>query len=200
VRTTSILLLGFAVAFAAGCQSTQSCLPLEEQITALNKKNKQLANQLEQANAANKQLNKQIQVLSGLPEGAKPQELYGLQSVKIGQYTNLYDKDKDGKKEKLIVYIQPIDHDGDAVKAIGAVDVQLLDLNKEPDQALLGEWHIKPGELQKLWFAGLISTNFRLTFDIADKLDKFETPLTVKVTFTDYLTGKAFWPQKVIKP
>ncbi|GAI66166.1 unnamed protein product, partial [marine sediment metagenome] len=32
------------------------------------------------------------------------------------------------------------------------------------------------------------------------KIDEFEEPLTVKVTFTDYLAGKVFTEQKVIKP
>jgi hypothetical protein len=37
-------------------------------------------------------------------------------------------------------------------------------------------------------------------FDIADKVDDFTEPFTVKVTFTDYLTGKIFNEQRAIKP
>ncbi|GAH67953.1 unnamed protein product, partial [marine sediment metagenome] len=55
-------------------------------------------------------------------------------------------------------------------------------------------------ELKKLWFATLITINYRLTFDVADKITGDEEALTVKVTFTDYLTGKVFTEQKVIKP
>ena len=35
---------------------------------------------------------------------------------------------------------------------------------------------------------------------VADKIDEFEGPLTLNVSFTDYLTGKVFKEQKVIKP
>ena len=185
--------------FAGGCESTNSKIPLVEQIQTLKEEKKQLISQIERFKAGNEQLKKQIQVLSGLPED-KLEGLYKLQKIKIGRYTNLYDKDKDGKKEKLIVYIQPIDEEGDIVKAAGAVDVQLWDLNKEAGQALLGQWHVKPDELKKLWFATIITINYRLTFDVADKIDKFEEPLTVRVTFTDYLSGKVFKEQKVIKP
>ena len=39
-----------------------------------------------------------------------------------------------------------------------------------------------------------------MTFDVGDVVDKFESPLTVKMTLTDYMTGKVFKEQKVIKP
>ena len=188
------------LAFIAGCQNTGKKPTLAEQIQQLKKENTQLTRQIEQSANENKQLKKQIQVLSDLPEQARAENLYRLQRIEVTRYTNFYDKDKDGQKEKLIVYIQPFDEDGDIVKATGAVDVQLWDLNKEADQALLGQWHVTPAQLKKLWFATLITINYRLTFDVAGKIDDFEKPLTVKVTFTDYLTGKVFGEQKVIKP
>jgi len=78
--------------------------------------------------------------------------------------------------------------------------VQLWDLNRQDGQALLGQWHIEPNELKKLWFATLITINYRLTFDVADKIEDAEGPLTVKVAFTDYLSGRVFNEQRVIKP
>jgi len=191
----------FCLCFAAGCESTNSkIIPLAKQIQTLRKEKTQLTRQIEQSRAENEQLKKQLQVLADLPPEVKLENLYDLQKIKITRYTNLYDKDKDGRKETLIVYIQPIDENGDIIKATGAVDVQLWDLNKENGQALLGQWHVEPGQLKKLWFATFITINYRLTFDTADKIDRFEEPLTVKVTFTDYLTGKVFKEQKVIKP
>ncbi len=191
----------FCLYFIAGCENANSIkTPLVEQIGNLTEQKTQLENQLEQTRAENKQLKKQMHVLSGLPEQVKGENLYRLEKIEIGRYTGFFDKDKDGEKEKRIVYIQPIDEEGDIVKTTGAVDVQLWDLNKEEGQALLGQWHVEPGELKKLWFATLITINYRLTFDIADKVKSFDEPLTVKVTFTDYLSGKVFKEQKVIKP
>ena len=182
---------------AAGCESDNSTTG---QISTLRKEKKQLTRQLEQSDSQNKQLKKQLQTLAGLPDDVRLENLYNLQTVKVSRYTNFYDKDKDGQKEKLIVYIQPTDEQGDIVKATGNVDIQLWDLNKDNGQALLGQWQVKPDELKELWFASIVSVNYRLTFDIADKITEFEEPLTVKVTFTDYLTGKVFKEQRVIKP
>lgn len=188
--------------FVAGCENANSQQSLlVEQIGNLTEQNKQLENQLEQTRAENKQLITQIQVLSGLPEEVKGENLYRLQNIKIGKYTGFFDKDDDGTKEKLIVYIQPLDEEGDIIKATGDMDVQLWDLDSsEADQALLGQWHVEPGELKKLWFATLVTINYRLTFDIADKVKSFDKPLTVRVNFTDYLSGKVFKEQNVIDP
>ena len=182
---------------AAGCESDNSTT---KQINTLREEGKQLTRQIEQSESQNKQLKKQLQTLAGLPDDVRLENLYNLQTVKVGRYTNFYDKDKDGQKEKLIVYIQPTDEQGDIVKATGNVDIQLWDLNKDNGQALLSQWQVKPDELKELWFASIVSVNYRLTFDIADKITEFEEPLTVKVTFTDYLAGKVFKEQRVIKP
>jgi hypothetical protein len=191
---------GCLLAFSAGCENGPAgAWSVREQIDTLREEKAQLTYELERAESRNERLERQIEVLSGLPEN-KLEGLYELQRVKVTRYTNLYDKDKDGQYEKLIVYIQPIDEEGDIVKATGAVDVQLWDLNREQDEALVGQWHVGPEELKELWFATIIITNYRLTFDVADKIEEFKEPLTVKVTFTDYLSGKVFKEQRVIKP
>ena len=187
------------LALVQGCESNGKPNILDEQIQILREESKQLTHQLELAKNGTKQLKKQLHLLTGLPED-KFENLYSLQKIKITRYTNLYDKDKDGKREKLIVYIQPIDEDDDIVKATGAVDVQLWDLNKKSDKAMVGQWHVAPTELKKLWLASLISINYRLIFDVAEEVIDSEEDLTVKVTFTDYLTGKVFKEQKTIKP
>lgn len=200
MRIVTITLVGFLLVIAAGCENGNSREFLKEKIKTLRQEKAELKSQVEQSESEIEQLKGQVQVLSDLPAEVRLEDLYDLQKVKITRYTNLYDKDKDGKKEKLIVYIQPIDEEGDIVKATGAVDVQLWDLNKEDGQALLGQWQVTPSELKKVWFATLITINYRLIFDVADKITGDEEALVVKVTFTDYITGKVFKEQKVIKP
>ena len=199
--TLYAILAGCLLTFLPGCANAGSRRALlTKKINTLRQEKTELTYQIKQSKEENKQLSKQIEVLAGLKPGVKLENLYDLQRIKITRYTNLYDKDKDGTKETLIVYIQPTDEEGDVVKATGAVDVQLWDLNKKEGEALLGQWHVGPNELKKLWFATIITINYRLTFEIADKIDEFEEPLTVKVTFTDYLAGKVFKEQRVIKP
>jgi len=189
------------LAFVAGCDSSYTESPLQERVETLTIQQQQLESQLEQSTIENEQLQKQIHTLSGLPEQLKGENLYNLLNIEIGKYTGFFDKDKDGTKEKLIVYIEPIDEQGDVIKAAADVEVELWDLNKTDGNALLAKWPpVKPDELKNLWFDSMLKVNYRLTFDIADKVESFDEPLTVKVTFTDYLSGKVFKKQKVINP
>jgi hypothetical protein len=184
--------------FTVGCEEARM-LPPEQQVRVLRQENRQLQDQLQQAKLEDEQLKKQVQVISGLPKD-RFDSLYDLKEVKLTRYTNIYDKDKDGRKKMLIVYIQPLDAEDNKIKAGGAVDVQLWDLSKESDKAMLAKWHVEPNELKKLWFDTVLTSNYRLAFDVNDIVKSFDKPLTVKVTFTDYLSGKVFEEQKVIKP
>ena len=183
----------------AGCEETRKD-PFAAQIQVLREEKQELQKEVEGAEAEIAELPRRIGVLSGLRGEVKPEDVYEVQRIKITRYTNLYDKDKDGTLEKLIVYVQPIDDEGDVIKAGGSLDVQLWDLNKEGDEALLGQWHVGAEEVRKQWYTTIMKVNYRLKFNVSDKIKSFDEPLTVKVTFTDYLSGRVFKEQKVIKP
>lgn len=183
-----------------GCQDARQKETMAARIEELTQEKAQLQEQVTQTQAENQRLKEQVQVLSGLPEEAKIETIRRLESVKIGRFSGFYDKDKDGKKEKLIVYVEPTDQQGDRIKAAGTVDVQLWDLDKPQSDALLGQWHVPAEKLAREWFDTLLSTNYRCMFDIAGKVTDFSESLTVKITFTDYLTGRTFTDQTAIKP
>ena len=199
----SVLMSCLAGAFfiaLAGCSGPDRELPLVDQIAALKDANAELAKQIEAGESEKAKLEKRIEVLSGLPADVKGEKLYVIERVKITKLTNLYDKDKDGAKEKLIVYLQPTDREGDVFKAPGAVDVELWDLEGEAADAKVGDWQVGAEELRKLWFSAIMGANYRLTFDVGGKVKDEAEPLTVKVAFTDLLTGKVFKEQHVIEP
>ena len=196
-----VLCLTVLLHLVTGCRTAGTKKPAPaDQIERPTLRETQLEGEIKQLKAANEELKKQIEVLSGVNPEERGKSIYDLQKVNISRYTDFYDKDKDGKKEKLIVYVQPIDEEGDIVKVAGTVDIQLWDLNKADGEAQLAQWRVEPAELKKLWFAALMSTYYRLTFDIADIVQDFKEPLTVKLTFTDYLTGKVYQAQKAIEP
>ncbi len=189
----------FVLIFAFGCESPgtrEKSSPLQQ----LTEQKADLQKQLEQARTENDRLKKQVSTLSGLPVDKRADAVYHLQAVKIGRFTNLFDKDKNGTKETLIVYVQPIDETGDSIKAAGAVDVQLWDLNKKESEALLAQWRAEPNEIKELWFDSIVASSYRLTFDVSAVVEKAENELTVKIAFTDYLSGRTFTDQKAVRP
>jgi len=200
VKNQTLIFIFCTLIFIAGCESTDANKNLLERIDELKGENRELAEQVQIFGNESDQLKLQVQILSGMDSETRLENLYDLEAVAIGDYTNLYDKDEDGAKEKLIVYIEPMDDEGDIIKASGSVEVQLWDLGMAENKAMLGNWLVEPGELKKLWFAAVLGQNYRLSFDISEMVDKFDRALTVKVKFTDYLSGKVFIEQKVIKP
>lgn len=193
MQKLTILAAVFLVIAAAGCQG-----PADKEL-AVNETSI-LRSQLKESKREVKQLRRQLKVVAELRKETNLEDLYDLQAVKIGRYTNIYDKDKDGIKETLIVYLKPLDQAGDIIKAAGAVDVELWDLSRSQAEALLGKWRVTAQEMRELWFATVVTTNYRLTFDVSDRIDSFENPFTVTIVFTDYLTGKVFKEQRPINP
>ena len=187
----------FCLLLIAGCQKSNETRPLLLKVEQLTQEKTRLQEDLTQSKSKNEQLKEQLQVLSGLPKNVRIDSLYHLQSVRIHRYTNLLDEDKDGKMDKLVVYLQPIDDQGDIIKAAGTVKVQLWDLNQPSGEALLGQWNVGADELKKHWVTFLV-TDYRLTFDLPEKIEHYDKPLTVKVT--DYLSGKVFYEQRTIEP
>jgi hypothetical protein len=204
VRSSLFVVTLFSLVFAFGCDSrTGPKSTTSQQIQQLTSEKTDLQNQLEQTKTENDRLKKQAESLSTLPPDKRADAIYHIKAVKIGRFTNFYDDDKTtgatGKK-KLVVYVEPIDETGDAVKAGGTVDVQLWDLNKKESEARLAQWQVEPNEIKKLWLGGMFSSGYRLSFDAAGIVDKFDKPLTVKVNFIDYLSGATFTEQFIIRP
>jgi hypothetical protein len=185
--------------FLAGCGiGTERKTPEQLQAEKLQQEKASLTGNVEQHRAQIEQLRAQVRELSALKD--KPNNPYELTTLRIARISNFFDKDRDGVQEKLIVYVQPIDTEGDVVKAAGTVSVQLWNLNNPNGQALLGQWKVESAELRKLWFNSLTTTSYRLTFDRPETVGVFSDPLTLRVTFTDYLTGESFRAQQVIEP
>ena len=185
---------------AAGCGVGSARKDAREiKVQQIAREKTELMRDLQQARAENEQLAEQIQALSAIP-GEKRVNPYKLTSIQITKYSNFYDKDDDGLREKFIVYFTPLDLQGDAFKAAGTANVQLWNLDNLNGQALIHEWQIEPEELRDMWFDTLVSASYRLVLETPAQLDILADPLTVKVTFTDYLTGEIFRDQQAIDP
>jgi hypothetical protein len=194
-------LLVLTAVLLAGCGvGSERKSPLEMKVRDLEREKAQAAGQLEQSQIEAEQLKSQVKALAVLPQDKKESLFYSLSTVTIGGFTGFYDKNADGKREKLIVYLEPTDQAGDLVKAPGVASVQLWNLSDPNSRALLGQWQVQPAELYKLWYNTIAITAYRLAFDVPVTPAILAQPLTVRATFADYLTGQVFTDQFVIQP
>jgi len=199
-RAILIAVLVVFVTTLAGCQSGDRIVNLRGQVEKLQEQNKSRTQQLEQCRREKDELTERLDNLTALKSAGALQDLYQLRRVEIVRFTDFYDKDNDGAREKLIVYVQPLDTSGDPVKVPGTVRITLWNLSKPQEDALLGQWQIGAEELAGLWYDTFIETSYRFVFDATEFVDERADALTVRMSFTSHLTGRVFKDQRVIEP
>lgn len=192
------LVLG-AAAVLAGCGGGPQD-PLWKDIDRLNEENTTLSLETQALRQENERLNEQVRTLSGLEPQTRLEALDTLAAVRISKRTGLYDMNEDGTDETLVVYLEPLDTARDTVKAVGKVRVELWNLDAPPADAKLTEWTLEPETLRELWGGNIFASYYRLPFELTDVEIDAAQELTVKVTFTDFLSGKVLRDQATVTP
>jgi len=60
----------------------------------------------------------------------------------------------------LSALLMPVDADGDLVKLIGSIDLELLDLSLPHGQQSIGQWHFTADEARGQWHRGFMSAGY----------------------------------------
>ena len=197
LRKFAYLFLIFA-AVTVGCQNTSKKISLKEQNDSLLAENERLVKKNDKLQAETEQLTEQLRVVTELPRQARLDAIPALDKIEITSRSGLYDKDKDGNKETLIVYVRAVDDQGDAIKFPGSITIQLWDINAESDKALLRTWKRDPEEIKKLWSGTFMTSYYKLRFDVSELALGTNSQLTINAVFTDYLSGRVAKAQRAI--
>jgi hypothetical protein len=199
MRALKFTVLTFLAITASGCRSSVS-ESLWDQINTLEDEKQQLSREAETLKSENLQLNSQVKTLSGFDASERQNVLPTIEKITLTKRTGFVDRDKDGKKEKLAVYIKPYDKKFDVIKSAASVSVHLWDLEAEPAKSMIGQWDISPEELSEMWMGAFMTGYYRVLLDVdMAKLEEGKG-YTIKVTFTEYITGKVFKQQMVRNP
>ncbi len=191
------IIVTLAVVLTGGCGIGKN--PLLGDIDNLKNENTELSLKVQSLQQENVQLTDQVNTLSSLDKDVRLNSLDTLDKIRIAKRTGLYDKDEDGTRETLAVYIETLDTAQDFIKAVGTAQVELWDLDANPTAAKLAEWSLTPEQLHPLWGGNVFAGYYRLSFPVAGIVTGQEKTLTVKVTFTDTLSGKVLRDQTTIE-
>jgi hypothetical protein len=124
-------------------------------------------------------------------------ELFTVHGIQFGRLTGGADLDpKSPGDEGIKVYVIPIDQDGETIKATGSFIVDAFDLDLASGMRV-AHCETSAADARKLWFGEVLLHTYVLTCPWERR--PVHSDLTLKVSFTDSLTGRQFEAQKRIK-
>jgi hypothetical protein len=189
------LLSLIAAVWFAGCSPSPSQTALWQQLHDLQAAKNELETKTERLEQENRQLLEQCSALSALNPELRLSALDRLMQIRLAKGTALTDENRDGSPDTLRIHLEPVDQAGDVIKAPGQVHVSLWLLDVSAQEHLLADWTVSAEELKAKWGRSFLGVYYRLMWNVESILPPNAEELTVKVEFTDYLTGKVLRTQ-----
>jgi hypothetical protein len=160
----SLLILGAL----CGCRGNRECRDaVEQELRAREDDVRQLKADLDRSEFYNQALAKELAAVRGQPgpDGVveKPTERYPVRSIRLGRGTAGRPADCGGD-DALVVQVEPIDCEGQTIKAPGCLYIEVVEINKEGLKRPLSSWDIPRDQLRGKWQSGLFNTGYILTF------------------------------------
>jgi hypothetical protein len=125
--------------------------------------------------------------------------LFTTHGLRFGRLTGGADLDpKQPGDDGLKIYVVPTDGQGQPIKAAGSFVVEAFDLAKG-ENARVGRWEYPLDQAAKNWFGQAMLYTYVLPAPWQQQQRPEHGDLTIRVTFTDALTGRQFTEQKVVK-
>ncbi len=165
MRWSVALTLGAALAAcSAGCRSNDK---VESQLRARESDVHTLKGELGRAEFHNGLLVRELQATRGLPGPfgvvERPSEPYPVRSLRLGRGTRGKPSDAVGGDDALEVMVEPVDTDGQVIKAPGRLHVEVQEVSTEGIKSLLATYDIPADQLRRNWQSGLFNTGYKLT-------------------------------------
>lgn len=127
----------------------------------------------------------------------KLQSLFTTHGIRLGRLTGFaYTDAKSPGPDGIKIYVTPFDSTSDDLKAAGSFTVEAFDLTTSG--ARIGKWDFSTADAKKLWNGQGLLYEYVLPCKFEGEAPR-ASELTLKVTFTDELTGRTYTQQQVIK-
>jgi hypothetical protein len=189
--------VAMVICLAGGCgRPNQANILLRKQNQTLEQRLADLDRRHAADQATIRSLEASATTVPVLPE-QRIAQLFTVAGLSFGRLTGGVDLDP-GKPgdEGLKVYVVPVDQHGDALKAAGTFRVEAFALS-DAERPLVGIWEFPLSEAQQNWYGQSLLYTYILTCPWQQVIPTGHT-LTIRVTFTDALTGRTFTAQRQV--
>jgi outer membrane murein-binding lipoprotein Lpp len=189
-----------AAVLLAGCNgptTAERFRQLDQQVRDLNDQVDKLAKEGAAKDAMIEAQRKQITTLQHLGE-KRLDRLPHVERIELDRLTGGANYDGKPGDDGVTVYLQPIDQDGHVIKAAGEIRIQLFDLANPDGRRLIGEYRLDVDHTREAWQGRLMTYHYTVKCPWRAGPPAHDE-ITVRVEFLDYLTGKTFRTQKLVK-
>jgi hypothetical protein len=170
-------------------QSRNEAVELRQQVAAVRVELEGLQNTINEQR-------QQVDTLMNL--GDKRLELlYQVQRLQVGRYTGGVNTDNRPGDDAVKVMFSPIDQQGSELKAAGSLTVELYDLAAPADRNLVGKCSYSVQDMSRFWYSGFATYHYSVVCPFMSPPRHEE--ITIRIAFTEYLTGKVFTAQTTAK-
>ena len=170
LKHTILPLLLLLVGCGPGKQTGDSANPEAMDVAALLQKNRELS--------------AQVDALRGFSNDREVYLVFPAR-IEIGRYTRIED-------DRLIVYLNLFDKEGEKIKAYGAIRLTLQDLTDPENPREIKRWEYDLAASHDHWLGSPLTSHFRFMLDLPKQ---YPRAMCVIARFTDVLTGKTITAQ-----
>lgn len=189
-RLVAATLVVAAIGCASGCIDSEKTVQETKQRHDLERRVAELERELQARDQTGRVQQAQIQTLQGI-DGERLKLIPHADRIEIDSLSGGYGGDLHTGSEGVSIYLRPFDEEGDPTKAAGSVEIQVLDLAAPRDRQLVAECKLDPTALRKTWYSKFMTGHYTLKCPWKAGAPRHAT-LTVRVQFTDLLTGRSF--------
>jgi len=186
-----------AVLGLLGCDTvpTDKFLEVQRESQAAKEQVARLEDQLAEEQQTVRNLQKQLANVRGMDQNVLG-ELVTPVKIRLAPQSGGYQVDEKPGDAGVVLYIQPVDKDGDVIKAAGSIQVTLLDLTNPSSPVVVATYSFDVATTSKMWYGRFMTDHYTVRCPWPPSGPPATDEITARVEFTVLLTGRVLIAQE----
>ncbi|HOA74908.1 MAG TPA: hypothetical protein PL151_15180 [Phycisphaerae bacterium] len=191
------LVLAGAALLLAGCDTVRTAdfLEVQREAQAAKEQVATLETQLSAEQQTVRNLQRQLANMRGMDPDVLDQLVTPVK-IKLASQSGGYDQDGKPGDDGIVLYVQPLDKEGDVIKAAGSFVVNLLNLSDASNPRVIATYEFDVPTTLDLWYGRFMTNHFTLRCPWPPSGPPDTDEVTARVEFTVLLTGRVLIAQE----
>lgn len=167
---------------------------LRAEVMELKSANDRLEGRVEELDA---ELTRESQRPDSLPAAVRANTPH-VTALDLSRLCHVQDRDRDGRPDRLVLYVQPADSLGRFVQIVGTLTAHAAILPAAGEARTVGRLTLDPAALREAYRSSFTGTHYTVELPLETNELGDATELTARVIFTDGLTGRELTAERTV--